>query len=221
MSEKITSEEVKNVRPYDVAPTNQFADFMRSGWASSNLEDLQPLAVVTYAFTRRQVLSASFPNIRLIIPSGNFKTRSNDTEYVYRPHSAFAYYSGVQGADAVADSVLIMEPNAEGGHNSYLYLHPRSTRETEAFYTDRKYGELWVGRHFTLAEANTVYQIETRDVEKVEDLLRFSKESLLIRREDALLDKLVSVHPREAEFLTFTSEQRLVKDSYEISELEK
>ena len=177
MNEKVEAPEVKNARPYDVAPPEQFAEFMRTGWAPSNLEGLQPLEVVTYAFTRRQVLSEAFPNIRLVIPSGNYKTRSNDTEYVYRPHSAFAYYSGVQGADAVADSVLVLEPKAEGGHDAYLYLHPRSTRETDAFYTDRKYGELWVGRHFTLEEASTVYQIETRNVDNIEGLLRFSKET--------------------------------------------
>ena len=220
MSDQVEAPEVKNARPYDVAPPEQFTEFMRSGWAPSNLEGLQSLDVVTYAFTRRQVLSEAFPNIRLVIPSGNHKTRSNDTEYVYRPHSAFAYYSGVQGADAVADSVLILEPKADGGHDAYLYLHPRSTRETDAFYTDRKYGELWVGRHFTLEEAATVYQIETRNVDNIEDLLRFSKETLLIRGEDSLMDKLISVNAREAEFQTFTSEQRLVKDGYEVSELQ-
>ena len=87
MSDKVEAPEVKNARPYDVAPPEQFTEFMRSGWAPSNLEGLQPLEVVTYAFTRRQVLSEGFPNIRLVIPSGNYKTRSNDTEYVYRPHS--------------------------------------------------------------------------------------------------------------------------------------
>ena len=220
MNDKATAPEVKNARPYDVAPPTQFADFMRSGWATSNLEGLQPLEVVTYAFTRRQVLSAAFANIRIVIPAGNYKTRSNDTEYVFRPHSAFAFYAGVQGADAVPDSVLVMEPNESGSHDSYLYLHPRSTRESDGFYTDRKYGELWVGRHFTLEEANTVYQIQTRDVEKIEDLLRFSKETLLVRGEDALMDKLISKHAREAEFLTFTSEQRLVKDEYEVAELQ-
>jgi len=220
MNEKVETPEVKNARPYDVAPPAQYAEFMRTGWAPSNLEGLQPLEVVTYAFTRRQVLSAAFPNIRLVIPSGNFKTRSNDTEYAFRPHSAFAYYSGVQGPDAVPDSVLVMEPNESGGHDSYLYLHPRSTRETDAFYTDRKYGELWVGRHFTLDEANTVYQIPTRDVDKIEDLLRFSKETLLIRGEDALMDKLILKNAREAEFVTFTSEQRLVKDEYEVAQLQ-
>ena len=99
-------------------------------------------------------------------------------------------------------------------------MHPRSTRESDGFYTDRKYGELWVGRHFTLDEANTVYQIPTRDVEKIEDLLRFSKETLLIRGEDILMDKLISKNVREAEFLTFTSEQRLVKDEYEVDQLQ-
>jgi Xaa-Pro aminopeptidase len=113
-----------------------------------------------------------------------------------------------------------MEPNEAGGHDSYLYLHPRSTRETDAFYTDRKYGELWVGRHFTLDEANSVYQIPTRDVDKIEDLLRFSKETLLIRGEDALMDKLIAKNAREAEFVTFTSEQRLVKDEYEVAQLQ-
>ena len=221
MNEKVEAPEVNEVRSYDVAPPAGYAEFMRTGWAPSNLEGLKPLEVVTFAFSRRQVLSAAFPNIRLVIPSGNFKTRSNDTEYAFRPHSAFAYYSGVQGSDAVPDSVLVMEPNEAGGHDSYLYLHPRSTRETDAFYTDRKYGELWVGRHFTLDEANTVYQIPTRDVEKIEDLLRFSKETLLIRGEDALMDKLISKNAREAEFLTFTSEQRLVKDAYEVGELQE
>ena len=220
MSDKVEAPEVKNARPYDVAPPAQYAEFMRTGWAPSDLEGLSPLEVVTYAFTRRQVLSEAFPNIRLVIPSGNYKTRSNDTEYVYRPHSAFAYYSGVQGADAVADSVLVLEPKAEGGHGAYLYLHPRSTRETDAFYTDRKYGELWVGRHFTLEEAATVYQIETRNVDNIEDLLRFSKETLLIRGEDSLMDKLISISAREAEFQTFTSEQRLVKDEYEVGQLQ-
>jgi len=220
MNENVVAPELKNARPYDVAPPAKYAEFMRTGWAPSDLEGLQPLEVVTYAFSRRQVLSAAFPNIRLVIPSGNYKTRSNDTEYAFRPHSAFAYYSGVQGSDAVPDSVLVMEPNESGGHDSNLYLHPRSTRETHAFYTDRKYGELWVGRHFTLEEANTVYQIPTRDVEKIEDLLRFSKETLLVRGEDALMDKLILKNAREAEFITFTSEQRLIKDEYEVAQMQ-
>jgi Xaa-Pro aminopeptidase len=212
------SEKAKRV--HDQAPSDQFAEFMRSGWAPSDYEGLEPLEVVTYAFARRQVLSAAFPGIRLVLPAGGYKVRANDTDYQYRPHSAFAYYSGVQGADATADAVLVMEPT-EGGHLTYLYIHPRSTRDTDAFYRDAKYGELWVGRRFTLDEAKARYQIETRLVNDLADFLKDGKETLIIRGEDPLVDGAVKKDEREEEFQIFTSEQRLVKDEYEIREMQK
>jgi Xaa-Pro aminopeptidase len=210
----------KAKRIHDQAPSDLFADFMRSGWAPSDYADLAPLEVVTYAFARRQVLSAAYPGIRLVLPAGGYKVRSNDTDYQYRPHSAFAYYSGVQGADSTADAVLVMEPT-QGGHLTYLYIHPRSTRDTDAFYRDAKYGELWVGRRYTLDEAKARYQIDTRLVNDLEAFLKDGKETLIIRGEDAMVDGAVKKHDRESEFLTFTSEQRLVKDNYEIAEMQK
>ena len=210
----------KAKRIHDQAPSDQFAEFMRSGWAASDYDDLQPLEVVTYAFARRQVLSAAFPGVRLVLPAGGYKVRSNDTDYQYRPHSAFAYYSGVQGADSTADAVLVMEPT-EGGHLTYLYIHPRSTRDTDAFYRDAKYGELWVGRRFTLDEAKARYQIDTRLVSDLEEFLKDGKEALVIRGEDPLVDGAVKKNKRESEFQIFTSEQRLVKDEYEIREMQK
>lgn len=210
----------KAKRVHDQAPSERFAEFMRSGWAPSDYEGLEPLEVVTYAFARRQVLSAAFPGVRLVLPAGGYKVRANDTDYQYRPHSAFAYYSGVQGADATADAVLVMEPT-EGGHLSYLYIHPRSTRDTDAFYRDAKYGELWVGRRYTLDEAKARYQIDTRLVNDLEDFLKDGKETLIIRGEDPLVDGTVKKNEREEEFKIFTSEQRLVKDEYEIREMQK
>ena len=210
----------KAKRVHDQAPSDQFAEFMRSGWAPSDYEGLEPLEVVTYAFARRQVLSAAFPGVRLVLPAGGYKVRANDTDYQYRPHSAFAYYSGVQGADATADAVLVMEPT-EGGHLTYLYIHPRSTRDTDAFYRDAKYGELWVGRRFTLDEAKARYQIDTRLVNDLESFLKDGKETLIIRGEDPLVDGAVKKNKREEEFQIFTSEQRLVKDEYEIREMQK
>lgn len=210
----------KAKRVHDQAPSDQFAEFMRSGWAPSDYEGLEPLDVVTYAFARRQVLSAAFPGVRLVLPAGGYKVRANDTDYQYRPHSAFAYYSGVQGADATADAVLVMEPT-EGGHLTYLYIHPRSTRDTDAFYRDAKYGELWVGRRFTLDEAKARYQIDTRLVNDLESFLKDGKETLIIRGEDPLVDGAVKKNKREEEFQIFTSEQRLVKDEYEIREMQK
>ncbi len=109
MSAETAKDESEN-RKHDQVPSDRFAEFMRSGWAPSDLPDLVPLEVVTYAFTRRAALSQAFPGLRLVIPAGGFKVRSNDTDYQFRPHSAFAYYSGVKGEDATEDAVLFMEP---------------------------------------------------------------------------------------------------------------
>jgi Xaa-Pro aminopeptidase len=210
----------KEKRVHDQAPSDRFADFMRSGWASSDYDDLQPLEVVTYAYARREALSAAFAGVRLVLPAGGEKVRSNDTNYQFRPHSAFAYYSGVQGADATADAVLVMEPTTDG-HLSYLYIRPRSTRDTDAFYRDYQYGELWVGRRYTLAEAKARYQIDTREVNDLEALLKDGKDSLVIREVDSTVDILVNAHERDKDFLTFVSEHRLTKDEYEVREMQK
>jgi Xaa-Pro aminopeptidase len=108
---EITTEKPKRI--HDQAPSELFSDFMKSGWAASDLSDLDPLEVVTYAYSRRQVLSDAFSGIRLVLPAGGYKVRANDADYNYRPHSAFAYYSGVQGADATADAVLVLEPSGD------------------------------------------------------------------------------------------------------------
>lgn len=209
----------KPKRIHDQAPSELFAEFMKSGWTPSNLDDLAPLEVVTYAFSRRQVLSENFKGIRLVLPAGGYKVRANDTDYNYRPHSTYVYYSGVQGADSTADAVLVLEPSGDT-HITYLYMNPRSTRDTDAFYRDAKYGELWVGRRFTLEEAKARYQIETRHLSELEGLLSQDTETLTLRSVDELVDKKVKVHPREEEFATFVSEQRLCKDPYEIAELQ-
>ena len=210
----------KEKRVHDQAPSDRFADFMRSGWAPSDYDDLQPLEVVTYAYARREALSAAFAGVRLVLPAGGEKVRSNDANYQFRPHSAFAYYSGVQGADATADAVLVMEPTTDG-HLSYLYIRPRSTRDTDAFYRDYQYGELWVGRRYTLTEAKARYQIDTREVNDLEALLKDGKSSLVIREVDSTVDVLVDADERDKDFLTFVSEHRLTKDEYEVREMQK
>ena len=220
MNDEIKTDSVAIARAHDQEPSDNFAAFMSSSWLNSERSDLGALEVVTYAFSRRQVLSAAFPGLRLVLPAGNYKVRSNDTDYNFRPHSAFAYYSGVQGPDATADSVLVMEPS-EGGHDTYLYIHPRSTRETSAFYRDVTYGELWVGRRFTLEEAQALYQLETRAMSEIETFLKTSTQTISLRGQDRLVDSTIAVHERQGEFDTFVSEQRLIKDAYEINELQK
>ena len=214
---EVTTDKPKRI--HDQAPSELFSNFMKSGWAPSNLENLAPLEVVTYAYSRRQVLSSAFKGIRLVLPAGGYKVRANDTDYNYRPHSAFVYYSGVQGGDATADAVLVLEPSGDS-HITYLFMNPRSTRDTDAFYRDAKYGELWVGRRFTLDEAKACYQIDTKHLDDLTQLLEDGKETLIVRDVDSNVDKKVVKHDREDEFAIFVSEQRLCKDDYEIRELQ-
>ena len=214
---EVTTDKPKRI--HDQAPSELFSNFMKSGWAPSNLENLAPLEVVTYAYSRRQVLSSAFKGIRLVLPAGGYKVRANDTDYNYRPHSAFVYYSGVQGSDATAYAVLVLEPSGDS-HITYLYMNPRSTRDTDAFYRDAKYGELWVGRRFTLDEAKACYQIDTKHLDDLTQLLEDGKETLIVRDVDSNVDKKVVKHDREDEFAIFLSEQRLCKDDYEIRELQ-
>lgn len=221
MNEKATAE-VESKRVHDEPVQDAYAEFMKTGWAESNLSGMSVAPAVPWCVPRREALSAAFPGIRLVIPAGNFKVRSNDSDYAYRPHSAFAYYTGVQGVEATADSVLLMEPT-ESGHSPILFIHPRSTRDTDAFFRDARYGELWVGRRFTLDEAQLRYEIETRHLETLPALLKKKSRTLptlVIRGEDSSLDAKIAKNEGEEEFLAFVSAARLVKDKFEIDEMQ-
>ncbi len=218
MTEKATAP-AESKRVHDEPVQDAYAEFMKTGWAESNLSGMTVAPAVPWCVRRRETLSAAFPGIRLVIPAGNFKVRSNDSDYAYRPHSAFAYYTGVQGVEATADSVLVMEPT-DSGHLPLLFIHPRSTRDTDAFFRDARYGELWVGRRFTLDEAHIRYEIETRHLDTLSDLLKEKDEALLIRGEDSSLDSTIAKHDREVEFQTFVSAARIVKDKFEIDEMQ-
>ena len=65
-----------------------------------------------------------FPGERLVIPAGGLKIRSNDTDYRFRPHSAFAHLTGL-GTDREPDAVLVLEPT-DDGHDAALYFSPRA-----------------------------------------------------------------------------------------------
>ncbi|CAB4634479.1 unannotated protein [freshwater metagenome] len=218
MNESEITQNINPQRAHDVAPSEIFAEFMKSGWIPTPLTGIIQDEVVEYCRMRRAELSAAFTRTRLVIPSGSAKQRSNDTDYLYRPHSAFAYYTGVQGAEAQPDSVLVMEPD-ENGHKPILFINPLSTRESEAFYQDAKNGELWVGRRFTTDEASERYGIEVREVKDLPKLLK-GKPAAALHGYDALVDSVVREHARSEELINFVSAARLIKDEYEIAQMQ-
>ena len=215
------SESKDGSRKYDAANPKPLADFMKTGWAPTPLEGIVPSEAIPFCKARIEKLSKKYPGKRVILPAGSLKVRSNDTDYRFRPHSAFSYFTGITGSDAVPDSVFLLEPKGDG-HEALLFIHPRSSRDSDEFYRDAKYGEFWVGRRMTLEETTRKYGIAVREIEDLDKFLSSEKPTVYVRGENKVVDKKLSKDKEAtAELLMFLSEMRLVKDAYEIAEMQK
>ncbi|PSJ29493.1 Xaa-Pro aminopeptidase [Streptosporangium nondiastaticum] len=202
------------------AVSDELAANMKTGWADTELHDLQPVEQAPHTARRRAALSARFPGERLVIPAGNLKTRSNDTEYAFRASTEYVYLTG----DQSQDGVLVLEPTGAEGHRATIHLLPRSNRENGEFWLDGQ-GELWVGRRHSLSEAEQLLGLPAADVRELPAALREATGPVRVVRghdagvEEALTDKVTA--ERDEELRVFVSEQRLVKDAFEIGELQK
>ncbi|MEH6373125.1 aminopeptidase P family protein [Streptomyces sp. KLMMK] len=186
---------------HDLPVSAEFEAFMANSWAATPLPAEIRLPVAGLAAARRAKLSARFPGERLIVPAGEFKVRSNDCDYRFRPHSAYAWLTGLTGEDQ-AGHVLVLEPDGPHRHEAVLYVRPRSPRAGEEFYRDRRYGEFWVGRRPDLAEAERMTGI--RCVHRGEyDRLPPGRDA-----------------SGDGELAAALSELRLVKDAWEVGQLQ-
>lgn len=176
-----------------------FLDTISEGWAERPESTPPQRAQAPYANARRAALSAAFPGRRLVIPAGSYKQRSNDTDYPFRAHSAFAHLTG-WAADAVPDSVLVFDP-ADDGHDVTLYLRERADRTTTEFYADATIGEFWIGPRPSLADVAADLGLATAHV----DEFTASDADLVLDQDDDLT--------------RFVSEMRLVKDPFEIAQM--
>ncbi len=212
---------------HDVPVANGMTEFIKQGWAPSLLTNIKREAVVPFAHARQAKLSALYPGIRVVIPAGRLKVRSNDTDYRFRAHSAFSWITGILSDDLVPDSVFVLEPDNpnnpdKDGHKAILFVHPRSDRQSDGFFTDRRYGEFWIGRRMTLEETETKYGITTRDIADISHVLADSIETIVLSGADQKIDKQIEKRKkREKKLATTLDEMRLIKDSYEISEMQK
>ena len=206
-----------------------FVDFIPTGWAPypSGLPEALPASVP--AAGRRARIAAAFPGQRLVIPAGGLKVRANDTDYRFRPHSAFAWLTGL-GSEREPDAVLVIEPDGA----ATLYFKPRAPRTDPEFYADSRYGEMWVGTRESLEEMEELTGITCASIDGFEDaltadldtvpvrLVREADEALTVRldgwRAAAEVDP-VSEAEADEHFEVILSEARLIKDSFELDEL--
>ena len=199
---------------HDPAVPQAYAAFMRTGWGEREL-DLPAHPVTGWARARRERLAGQFPGERLVIPAGGFKVRANDTDYRFRSETAHTYLCGNQTSDAV----LVVE-----GDDAVLYARPRSSRDTDEFFRDRQYGELWAGRRPSLKEISDSLGISTRHIDNLPRDLSGpsgSAKTRVLRGVDARVDAQVSGdRGRDLDFARVLSELRLVKDEWEVAELQ-
>ena len=208
--------------------SNAFKEFMASGWGPRP-ESATRTEVADYLPQRHKAVSEAFPDTRLVIPAGNLKVRSNDTDYRFRAHSAFSHMSGL-GGEMEPDSVLVVEPDGE----ATLFFEPRASRSSEQFYADHRYGEFWVGARPSIEEMEVQTGLHCAPINTLKDAL--SKDLGLVKlrtirgidvQVDETVDSVLTSASLEvnaeadAQLEQFLSEMRLCKDPFEVREMQK
>ncbi|MGV8895486.1 MAG: aminopeptidase P family protein [Rhodoglobus sp.] len=210
--------------------SSSFTDYISSQWADRPAETPAPREQSAFAAERRARISALHPGKRLVIPAGAAKVRSNDCDYPYRAHSAFAHLTG-WGSDSVAGSVLVMEPS-EAGHTATLYFREAAGRDTNEFYANSDVGEFWTGPRPSLAHVSADLGLATAGLPLFSAVLDSVDAATLVVR-DADRDVTDQIDGRrllaadsesletdgDTELARDLSELRLVKDAFEIAEM--
>jgi Xaa-Pro aminopeptidase len=236
----VVSEEQQQAVDRASPATEEFRAFVREDWAPRHPTVTEVSAAAGPAAARREVLSAGYPGERLIIPAGGLTVRSNDTDYVFRPHTAFAYLTGL-GADREPDAVLVLEPKVadagetgETGHEAVLYVRPLSDRDSDEFFADARMGEFWVGARPTLADyalelGLTARHLDEFDAAAAKDagdvtirVIRDADPALTARLDAARVDNGAEeegLAGADGHLAHAVSLQRMRKDAYEVAQL--
>jgi len=220
-------------------PSNdEFRAFVAAGWAPRSTDRPARADAAPYAALRRGAVSAAFPGERLVIPAGGLKVRSNDCDYVFRPHSAFAHLTGL-GGDREPDAVLVLEPLEDGSHESILFVRPLAGRDTEEFFGDSRHGEFWVGARPDLADIEAELSLSARHIDELNEGLGKDVGTVgirIVRDADRDLTTTVdgirervsetdeasesqAIRDADDELAHFLSTLRLVKDEWEIGQM--
>ena len=221
--------------------SDAFVAFIPEEWAPYSTELPARLAAAKHAQPRRDAVSAAYPGERLVVPAGGLKVRSNDTDYPFHPHSAFAHLTGL-GADREPDAVLVFEPIftegdgdevEDAGHVATLYFKPRAPRTDPEFYADARYGEMWVGQRESLEEMQAMTGLPCEAISELPAALSTNTDRIPTRvvrgvddRITQLLDELrrtneVDFDPcTDEEFAVMLSELRLIKDDFELEQMQ-
>lgn len=218
--------------------SDAFRAFMASSWGDRPPTGVTRTGAADYLAARHEEIGKLFEGERLVIPAGQLKVRSNDTDYRFRPHSAFAHMTGLE-AEMEPDSVLVLHPTEEGSeqtHEAILYFVPRASRTSEEFYADSRYGEFWVGARPSLAEMQAATGLRCENIDGLRDALAKDAGEVQIRvitnvdtnieamvnevRVQGGLDAGPDAKGSDDALAEALSELRLTKDEYEVDQMQ-
>ncbi|WP_053388136.1 aminopeptidase P family protein [Leucobacter japonicus] len=191
--------EIDNSNRSTTPQTDVFVEYLSTHWADrpETLPEAWPVAA--HAAERRATFAAQFRGERVVVAAGAMKQRSNDTFYQYRAHSAFAHLTG-WGSASEPGAVLVFEPR-DGGHDATVYFRERAGRDSDEFFANPEIGEFWIGPRPSLAQVSAALGVATAGLAE-----------FVAGDADRTLD--------DPEVARVASELRLVKDAYELAEMQ-
>lgn len=208
-----------------------FQDYMTTGWARPEGAAPTTRPVAEYAAARRARLLGGLPeSLRgktLLIPAGPAVRRANDTDYPYRPHSAFVYLTG-WGSETTPGSLLVMDTETT---DTTVYLRGPAPRDSDEFYANPAIGEFWTGPRASVADVGQELGLETKDLSQWSGISDqdLPHTVILPDADDVLswdtghrrmaLGTAEDLQEADRELARVLSEDRFVKDEYEIAEL--
>ncbi|MGK9148424.1 aminopeptidase P N-terminal domain-containing protein [Plantibacter flavus] len=202
----------RDPRTQPLPSDDAFLQYMASGWGDADRSvDLVDGAGAA-AGRHRAHIGERFSGRWLIVSSGRAATRTNDTEFPFRPDSDFVWLTSCQAEGAV----LVMRPTAEG-HDATLYLPEPAGPGDEAFYADAMRGELWIGPAASLAHWADALEIDVRPLGALEDALVAAPSNSA--RAGAPEPALDARFQPSRELLVALSAGKLVKDAWEVDQL--
>ena len=184
--------------------SKKFMDYIASNWGEIDSGEIARWPVADFAAKRRAELAKKFPGKVIVIEASLPRVRANDTDYRYRPDSAFTHLTG-WGSATVPGAVLLIDARSKSVKEK-LYLLPTAGKESDEFFANPAIGEFWVGPRPTLAEVETQLGIKTENIKKLEKHLEKLPKPLTLRNK-----KLAQT----------VSEMRFIKDEWEISQMRK
>jgi Xaa-Pro aminopeptidase len=206
-------------RPYDVDYPDAFQELMRQGWADTAVTVSRRGSADHHA-RRRAALAAALPGEFLVVPAGQLRPRAGDQFHPFRAGSDLVWLSGEQEPG----TVLVIDPDGD----ATLYIRPHTRRDTDEFYRNAAFGELWVGRRPSLAEKTEELGIRTADLAGLPEVLGqlAPARTRVLRGLDSRVDGAVRPYDRgepglrDRELAQTLGELRLPKDDWEIAQLQ-